>query len=136
MLAAHFLAKHAGQMADPPPELSQAAADALVRWYWPGNVRELENAIARAVLISDLPVIQPEPAAEPAADPTPHLVGATVREVERRLIGETLAHVNNNRTHAAKMLGISIRTLRNKLKEYRELPPGESGMAAGSAMST
>ena len=50
-----------------------------------------------------------------------NLVGMTVKEMEQKLIGQTLKHVNDNRTYAAKMLGISIRTLRNKLKEYLEL---------------
>ena len=57
---------------------------------------------------------------EPAISEKSNLVGMTVKEMEQRLIGQTLKHVNDNRTYAAKMLGISIRTLRNKLREYQE----------------
>jgi two-component system, response regulator FlrC len=105
---------------------------------WPGNVRELENTLHRAVLLAEGHVIGPEaidlleaaapPPAEPGATtvaiaapapPVAALVGRRVEEVERDLILETLSHCLGNRTRAAEMLGISIRTLRNKLHEYR-----------------
>ncbi|MBX6748006.1 MAG: sigma-54-dependent Fis family transcriptional regulator, partial [Acetobacteraceae bacterium] len=109
-----------------------------------GNVRELENTMHRAVLLAQGPVIGAEaieltplrldrapeapPPAAPASAPTPApasarpvsaLVGRRVDEVERDLILETLTHCLGNRTRAAEILGISIRTLRNKLHEYR-----------------
>ncbi len=117
---------------------------------WRGNVRELENSMHRAVLLAQDGVITPdsillrgastadaeqanpqngqdraatpldgagEPATPAAAVP---LVGRTVAEVERVLILDTLSHTLGNRTHAATILGISIRTLRNKLKLYSQ----------------
>jgi DNA-binding NtrC family response regulator len=108
----------------PELEVSSEALAQLSGWSWPGNVRELENTIERAALICDGSMIRPEhllieeqiAAAEGADSHT--LVGMTVKEIEKKLIGQTLKHVNENRTHAAQMLGISIRTLRNKLREY------------------
>jgi DNA-binding NtrC family response regulator len=113
---------------------------------WRGNVRELENTMHRAVLLAQDSVIGPEailltggrgipvtalqPQAAAAAAPaaakaaasgvTSALVGRTVAAVERDLIIDTLQHCLGNRTHAANILGISIRTLRNKLKQYNE----------------
>ena len=97
----------------------------LSGYDWPGNVRELENIIHRAVVMSDGNEIKPQ-----------HLIlnkqlsrshgrfeiraGVSMRETEKQLILKTLEETNNNRTRAAKLLGISIRTLRNKLREYRE----------------
>jgi two-component system response regulator FlrC len=90
-------------------------------------VRELEHVIERACLLARGPVIgvadlevPAEAGAEPApATDTTSLAGLTVAEVERRLILETLRRTNDNRSRAADMLGISVRTLRNKLAEYR-----------------
>jgi DNA-binding NtrC family response regulator len=103
----------------------------LVDQPWPGNVRELENTIQRGVLIGSGEALLPahlileETLAEPSRQAA-LTAGMTVREVEKELICNTLDAVNDNRTHAAKMLGISIRTLRNKLNEYRD----EMGMPA------
>lgn len=103
---------------------SSEALKQLTHWKWPGNVRELENTIERAVLICDGPVIGPEhllieqETSSADSNDSRALVGMTVKEMEKKLIGQTLKQVNDNRTHAAKMLGISIRTLRNKLREY------------------
>ena len=110
---------------------------------WPGNVRELENTIHRGVLLStngkitvDALRLQGTAANGSTANgsdaETVGLVGRTVATVERGLIIDTLDHCLGNRTHAANILGISIRTLRNKLKQYSEdgfkVPsPGESG---------
>jgi len=105
--------------------LAPASRAALAARPWAGNVRELENAIERAALLARGPVLVPAdfayrdvPAPRAGA---PTLAGLTVREVERRLIVETLERTRNNRTQAARLLGISIRTLRNKLSEYRQL---------------
>ena len=105
-------------------------------------MRELENTIHRAVLLANGPEIAPEAirlpdgtqvgaaaatcpspvqaAVESAAAATRGLVGRTVADVERDLILDTLDHCLGNRTHAANILGISIRTLRNKLREYSQ----------------
>jgi len=123
---------------------------------WPGNVRELENAMHRAVLLSPgmeidaesirLPDGQPlnpvapigmdyiNRAAQAAESAARTFVGSTVAEVEQKLILDTLSHCLGNRTHAANILGISIRTLRNKLNEYAaaglSIPAPQSGASA------
>jgi DNA-binding NtrC family response regulator len=130
-LAEHFVRKYAGLngMANRP--LSEAARQAIVGARWPGNVRELENAMHRAVLLAAGPEIGVEAIRLPnGAAPVPAktvdapagdvLVGRTVAEVEQALIITTLGRCLGNRTHAATILGISIRTLRNKLKQYAE----------------
>jgi len=123
----------------------------LQRHPWPGNVRELENTLHRAVLLATGDTIDAqsvtvtgEEAGEAMAatdatgtgggDGMPDLVGRTVADVERSLIIDTLGHCLGNRTHAANILGISIRTLRNKLKLYGadgfQVPqPGEGPQA-------
>lgn len=103
--------------------ISAEAREKLLGRSWPGNVRELENVIERAVALTGDGVIRGEhivfekagPAA--AADFGP---GMSLSEVEKRLILQTLELTAQNRTRAAQLLGISIRTLRNKLNEYRE----------------
>lgn len=96
----------------------------LLNWRWPGNVRELQNVIERAVLLSTGPSIDVddlhiENFSDMRSDRDTLSVGMTVEEAEKRLIMKTLEHTHNNRTQAAHMLGISIRTLRNKLNEYK-----------------
>jgi DNA-binding NtrC family response regulator len=107
----------------------------FLEYDWPGNVRELQNAVERAVVLSSDSVLRPEHfslgglppgvplssrAASAGGDPSAVAVriGTTVADMEKQLILRTLDHCNQNRTHAAKQLGISVRTLRNKLKEY------------------
>jgi len=119
LLADHFLQRYGSGH-----RLAPEARAALQARAWPGNVRELEHTIERAVLLARGAVIEPTDLQDAGAAPPRlglnSLTGLTMREMERRLIVETLRHTNNNRTQAAKMLGISIRTLRNKLAEYRQ----------------
>jgi DNA-binding NtrC family response regulator len=153
-LAAHFLAIHNARHRR-NVSLTADAIATLERHSWPGNVRELENAMHRAVLLSSGPEIeemairlpdgQPLAAADPgsraaqaaanAADAVNRaFVGQTVAAMEQTLIIDTLEHCLGNRTHAANILGISIRTLRNKLKEYSEagvsVPAPQMGASA------
>jgi len=152
-LAQHFIKKYAAANGVPVRPLSAEARRTLVLNRWPGNVRELENTIHRAVLLAAgdeigvdgiltpdgmrLDQAKNSPAvahATLAAETvTRALVGRTVADVERDLILETLKHCLGNRTHAANILGISIRTLRNKLNEYTSdgvpVPPPGSGEA-------
>jgi two-component system, response regulator FlrC len=142
-LCAHFAAKYAQANGLPLRPFSEPALARLRQQPWKGNVRELENCVHRAVLMASGDAIGPEAillqgsaAARPgvAAGGAP-LVGRTVADVERGLIIDTLQHTLGNRTHAATILGISIRTLRNKLRQYGEEgvavpPPGAGGAEA------
>jgi two-component system, response regulator FlrC len=152
-LARHFIKKYADANGVPARPLSAEARRTLVLNRWPGNVRELENTLHRAVLLASgdeigidgiltpdgmrLSEAKNPPAVAHAAfaaeTVTRALVGRTVADVERDLILETLKHCLGNRTHAANILGISIRTLRNKLNEYSDdgvpVPPPGSGEA-------
>jgi transcriptional regulator with PAS, ATPase and Fis domain len=125
LLGGFFIEKFCPPNRMPRPQFTREALKQLVDYSWPGNVRELENTVQRALLISDGPHIAPahllldRDLNGPTIVEKSSLVGMTVREMEQRLIGQTLKHVNHNRTYAAKMLGISIRTLRNKLREYQ-----------------
>jgi DNA-binding NtrC family response regulator len=133
LLAEHFIKKYANSNGLPVRPLSPAARDALLRHTWRGNVRELENTIHRAVLLATGPEIDADAielsslggVARPAVTPgetasgsITGLVGRRMDEVERDLILGTLVHTLGNRTHAATILGISIRALRNKLRDY------------------
>src|SRR5438094_625543 len=157
-LAQHFIKKYSAANGVPARPLSAEARRALVLNRWPGNVRELENTIHRAVLLAHGDeigidgIVTPDgvrldqaknpPAVAHAAmvaeTVTRALVGRTVADVERDLILETLKHCLGNRTHAANILGISIRTLRNKLNEYSDdgvpvPPPGGGAEVRGAA---
>jgi two-component system response regulator FlrC len=160
-LADHFVKKYAAANGVPVRPLSPGARRALAGHRWPGNVRELENAMHRAVLLAVGPEIDEDalrlPDGQPltasvaapsgAADVGPagraaqvadtltrtH-VGQTVAQMEKTLILDTLGHCLGNRTHAANILGISIRTLRNKLNEYADegtvIPAPQSGVSS------
>jgi DNA-binding NtrC family response regulator len=166
-LAEHFAKKYAAANGVPERPISAEARRRLAGHRWPGNVRELENAMHRAVLLSVGPEIDDQsirlPDGQPlTAAPAPDaaasaaaraaqaagtanygeanlaaFVGQTVAEVEQKLILDTLTHCLGNRTHAANILGISIRTLRNKLKEYSEagvaIPAPQAGLGQSAA---
>ncbi|MEH6664855.1 MAG: sigma 54-interacting transcriptional regulator, partial [Brevundimonas sp.] len=166
VLADHFVKKYAVANGVPARPLSEAARRALLGHRWPGNVRELENAMHRAVLLATGPEIGEDALRMPDGQPlgaatggaaaprdagvagqaaqaadavTRAYVGQTVAEMEKTLILDTLSHCLGNRTHAANILGISIRTLRNKLNEYADagetIPAPQSGVSAGVAGS-
>jgi DNA-binding NtrC family response regulator len=154
-LAEHFIRKYSAANGVANRPLSAEARRRLAAHRWPGNVRELENAMHRAVLLSSGPEIDETairlPDGQPLAPVDAHartaqaaslaaetasraFVGQTVAAVEQQLIIDTLQHCLGNRTHAANILGISIRTLRNKLKEYSEagiaVPAPQMGASA------
>ena len=141
-LCKHFVMKYSEANGIPVKPVDEETQGLLRKYAWPGNVRELENTMHRAVLLAGDDGINPEAimlpdgsrpggafdsslsgsansgsASEGAVE---NLVGRTVADVERELIIDTLKHCLGNRTHAANILGISIRTLRNKLKLYTE----------------
>jgi transcriptional regulator with PAS, ATPase and Fis domain len=119
-------AKHGRQVSG----LSEEVMQMFTAFHWPGNVREMRNTLERAVILCHGPVIEKKhlppnfgtasTMTASANDPRGvHLsVGTTVEEAERQLIYKTLAATNNNKTRAAEILGISLKTLHNKLKEY------------------
>jgi transcriptional regulator with PAS, ATPase and Fis domain len=124
LLINHFCQHYSRLYQRPIPEIGEDALADLRRSVWKGNIRELENTIERAVLIGALPPLAKYKNAEqggPEGADAPLAIrpGLSVKAVEEVLIKRTLQEVNDHREQAAKMLGISVRTLRNKLKEYR-----------------
>jgi two-component system, response regulator FlrC len=162
-LAELFVQKYSKANGLPPRPLSESAIAKLKSHSWSGNVRELENICHRAVLMASgnkieseailLPSIAPaavtaapvetatvEKLQVPAAPASAgggakNLIGRTVADVEKEMIIETLDYCLGNRTHAANILGISIRTLRNKIKQYSDegahIPPSAHEEAGG-----
>ena len=123
VLCAYFLEKFSKMNYLPKKSLSKNALQAIKQHPWRGNIRELENVIHRAILFSkgpeiDRDVLFDSPTQQVLSDTS--FVGQTVSSVERKLIVNTIEHCFGNRTHAANILGISIRTLRNKLKQYAQ----------------
>lgn len=135
LLVGHFLAScnrdHGRQITG----VSQAAMRLLEKYSWPGNVRELENFMTRAVMVASGPILGPddfpadliEGAAQPGYNQVP--VGRTIQDVVRELIVATLEAEGHNQTRAADRLGISTRTLRNKLYEYGIKVHGDNSMS-------
>jgi DNA-binding NtrC family response regulator len=132
VLAEHFARRYALANGLPPRRLSAEALRLLGAQRWRGNVRELENTLHRAVLLAEGDEIGPAaieiagelagaPSGNQAAAPFPSgFVGRTMEAVEQEAILQTLRHTLGNRTHAAEILGISIRALRNKLRDYAQ----------------
>ncbi len=131
-LARHFLAHYARLHGMNAPNFTPAAEAQLRRWSWPGNVRELENVVQRAVVLSqgaevdiaDLVFGRPsQPTATAANDgattASSSLANRPLEDIEREAILATLAGLNGNKTQAAKRLGVSSRTLVNKMKLWR-----------------
>jgi transcriptional regulator with PAS, ATPase and Fis domain len=104
--------------------------EAFSRYAWPGNVRELRNVLERAVVTCADEVLHKRDLSPDFGSPTPSgaddqlrlRAGMSVAEAEKRLIYETLSSTQNNKTRAADLLGISLKTLHNKLKEYESQP--------------
>jgi len=131
LLCEYFLEKYSRLGGKPRPTLSKEVVQALGNYKWPGNVRELENVIERAVLLAGGERILPEhlymenegersrrPAE--ASLESASSEGATLKEMEKRLIVKTLEKAEGNKTKASEILGISVRTIRNKLNEYKK----------------
>ena len=111
--------KHGGTSGEQP---DTETVELLQRYGWPGNVRELENIVYRSFALRGRLKVTPADLFDQSVetpDTTGLQAGQSVGEMERKLIMTTLEQTNGNRTHAAKLLGISLRTLRNKLRDYR-----------------
>ncbi len=118
-LALHLLARIARQLGRPGLQLGDGALDALHARSWPGNVRELGNALERAAILADGDTVTARDlAAEGNAAPTTSAIDGTLRDLEREAIRRALAAVGGHRRKAAERLGIGLRTLYDKLKEY------------------
>ncbi|PYX01342.1 MAG: transcriptional regulator [Acidobacteria bacterium] len=109
--------------------VSEAVLNAFTNYSWPGNVRELRNTLERAVIVCEAAVVETkhlppgfgQTTLRTSADDGDAVrldVGTTVEQAEKLLILKTLEATNNNKTRAAEILGISLKTLHNKLKEY------------------
>jgi two-component system, response regulator FlrC len=119
----HFVQRYAKENGREIRGFSPQARKLFMEYDWPGNVRELQNAVERAVVLSSEPVLEAghfllQGTRQRRDDEAGAQPGATVADMERQLIMKTLEHCSQNRTQAARLLGISVRTLRNKLKEY------------------
>jgi len=134
-LANHFLHRH-GERIGKLARLSPEAAAILAAWHWPGNVRELENTLQRAAILArgevveaaDMRLCLPQASAAPAVDVGASTTPATqlsdekpsnMRDLEKQHILDTLKSVGGSRKLAVEKLGISERTLRYKLQQYR-----------------
>ena len=153
VLAQLFADKYADANAVGRKKISAAATQKMKSYGWRGNIRELENTMHRAILVSmedeieadaihidtpgHLSVVPKEAGAKAESKPVQNsgavesLIGRSVAAVERDLIINTLEHCLGNRTHAANILGISIRTLRNKLNQYKDEGVNIPASAAG-----
>ncbi len=130
LLIEFFLKKYSQINERPQPAITEETISVLRAYPWPGNVRELENVIERAVLVCSDRIIRPENlyldqndgkewSVSPEKAPvTASSSGNTLRDMEKNLIYDTLSKVDGNKVKASKMLGISVRTIRNKLHEY------------------
>ena len=147
LLANHFLERFAKEHGLKSCGFSESAMSGLLAHHWPGNVRELQNVVERAAILAEegvpisaelMGLVAPSaaapvapavavkaseesPVAQSVPDSAPSTNGAVIplHEMEKQAILEALKKTDGNRTHAAEMLQISIRTLRNKLAEYR-----------------
>ncbi len=135
LLVDHFIRTYAAKDGKRVAGIEPLALSTLTDYHWPGNVRELENAIERAVVLvqkdrvrlEDLP---PEVLRRAPEDRIAFPVGTTLHEIERRMIAETLRHTDGDKTKAARMLGITARTIYRKLENRRRELAGSGPTAA------
>jgi DNA-binding NtrC family response regulator len=138
-LSRYFAEQYASRTGTTVPAIHQSAMEALLAHAWPGNVRELKNAVERATLLSGGGTILPQhlppealtaraapevwsstvPTGEDHAGRLSLRIGTTMDDAEREMIRSTLAHTGGNKTQAARILQISLKTMHNKVKKYR-----------------
>ena len=128
-LADFFLEKYAKANDKPIEGFTEPTLELLMTYNWPGNVRELENAIERAVVLTTGTLVEPRalpatvrPTSAPTTPGAPPIPGATMEELERYAILETMKATGGSTSKAAEMLGISPRTIQYRLHQYNEAP--------------
>jgi DNA-binding NtrC family response regulator len=133
LLIQSFLAEFSARNGKSVSAVDPAAMRILDAYSWPGNVRELRNVIERAVILSSGEFVEPRhlpPLVVDSTDASGPMMslhpGMTVDEAEQRLIMMTLEHTHDNKTRAADILGISLKTLHNKLNRFRGRVPGKT----------
>ncbi|MEX0586092.1 MAG: sigma-54 dependent transcriptional regulator, partial [Pirellulales bacterium] len=133
-LAQHFLARAAERLGRQPAALDAAAQAMLVEYHWPGNVRELENIMTRATVLGSHETVRADELrqwlladGEAPANEKQVAVGLSLEEMERQLIEATLEKFDGHRAKTAAALGIGIRTLSGKLREYGYAPRAKIG---------
>jgi DNA-binding NtrC family response regulator len=133
LLIQSFLAEFSARNGKSVSAVDPAAMRILDAYSWPGNVRELRNVIERAVILSSGEFVEPRhlpPLVVDSTDASGPMMslhpGMTVDEAEQRLIMMTLEHTHDNKTRAADILGISLKTLHNKLNRFRGRVPGKA----------
>lgn len=119
LLAGHFFARHRARQARGPVGLGPEVLARLTRYPWPGNARQLESVIARAVLLAAGEAVGPDDVYLPSAGEGPAEPADSLAAVERSHIVKVLAEAGGNRTRAAAVLGVDVKTLYNKLKGYQ-----------------
>jgi len=129
-LAKFFLDRYTQENAKPLEGFAPETMELLLAYDWPGNVRELENAVERSVVLASGPTIEPRhlpPNVRPRATQAgmPLIPGATLRDLERYAILETLKSTGGSTSKAAEILGISVRTIQYRLHQYNEAPRSE-----------
>jgi DNA-binding NtrC family response regulator len=123
MLARHFLRKHEPKTKQGMYQMTPQLERQLQEYDWPGNARELENFIRRALALATGTLLGPQPM-DPVEDTGGRGSGDAVRpgltleRMERQLLEKTLEATGGNRTRAAELMGVSLRTVRNKIREY------------------
>ena len=139
-LVKFFLDRHAKENAKTIDAISPETLELLCAYDWPGNVRELENAVERAVVLATGPVLEPRqlpPHIRPKLTPggMPLVPGATMADLERYAILETMKAIGGSTSKAAEILGISARTIQYRLHQYNEAPRSEVEVVRKDARS-
>jgi DNA-binding NtrC family response regulator len=142
LLSRYFMDKFAQENGSHVRALSPAALRALQTYPWPGNVRELRNLIHRVAVLDPAEVIEPPHLGLPSeARPAggrwvDEVIGMRLEDISREVTLATLRHVNGNRTAAAGLLGVTDRTIRNKLRAWKEDGLDESALLAGAGRAS
>ena len=142
-LAQFFLTKYAKANDKHIESFAPKALELMMAYNWPGNVRELENAVERAVVLATTSTIEPRalpttvrPSSTPGVPGAPQIPGATMEEVERYAILETMKATGGSTSKAAEMLGISPRTIQYRLHQYNEAPRSDLEVVSKDSIDT